>query len=69
VLQLRKYQFNFGRTLNELEKKGGEVEDYRKYVTAVSGIKIDVTDSSAAWMSMVGWLKSEEGGLRSMAFT
>jgi len=50
--------------LNELEKKGGEVEDYRKYVTAVSGIKIDVTDSSAAWMSMVGWLKSEEGGLR-----
>ena len=50
--------------VNELEKKGGEVEDYRKYVTAVSGIKIDVTDSSAAWMSMVGWLKSEEGGLR-----
>lgn len=50
--------------LNELEKKGGEVEDYSKYVTAVSGIKIDVTDSSAAWMSMVGWLKSEEGGLR-----
>ena len=50
--------------VNELEKKGGEVEDYRKYVTAVSGIKIDDTDSSAAWMSMVGWLKSEEGGLR-----
>lgn len=50
--------------VNELEKKGGEVEDYSKYVTAVSGIKIDVTDSSAAWMSMVGWLKSEEGGLR-----
>ncbi len=50
--------------LNELEKKGGDVEDYGKYVTAVSGIKIDVTDSSAAWMSMVGWLKSEEGGLR-----
>ncbi|MDL1963153.1 MAG: mechanosensitive ion channel [Deltaproteobacteria bacterium] len=50
--------------LNELEKKGGEVEDYSKYVTAVSGIKIDVTDSAAAWTSIVGWLNSEEGGLR-----
>ena len=50
--------------LNELEKKGGEVEDYSKYVTAVSGIRIDITDSAAAWTSMAGWLKSEEGGLR-----
>ena len=50
--------------LNELENKGGEVEDYSKYVTAVSGIKIDITDSAAAWASIVGWLKSEEGGLR-----
>jgi small conductance mechanosensitive channel len=49
------------------ELKGGkieEVEEYRQYVTAVAGIEVDVTDVSATWATLTGWLFSEEGGLR-----
>lgn len=50
--------------LDEYEKKGGEIEDYERYLKAVSGMKLDVDDTSAAWMTITGWLKSEEGGIR-----
>jgi small conductance mechanosensitive channel len=50
--------------VDELETKGGEVEEYREYITAVSGIKVDVSDTEAAWATVLGWLSSEEGGLR-----
>jgi len=49
------------------EKKGGpveEVEEYRQYVTAVSGIAVDVNDMEATLKTIVGWLRSDEGGLR-----
>ena len=50
--------------LVELEAKGGEVDAYRKYIAAVSGVDIDVSDTSATWTTIVGWLKSEQGGRR-----
>jgi small conductance mechanosensitive channel len=50
--------------LDDMEAKGGEVEPYRQYVTAVSGIKVDVSDTEAAWGTVIGWLQSEEGGIR-----
>jgi small conductance mechanosensitive channel len=50
--------------LEELENKGGEVTDYELYITAVSGITVDVTDASVAWTTIVGWLRSPEGGMR-----
>jgi small conductance mechanosensitive channel len=49
------------------EKKGGDaeqVEEYRQYISAVSGIKVDVSDGEAVWTTITGWLKSSEGGLR-----
>ena len=49
------------------EKKGGpveELEEYRQYVTAVSGIAVDVTDVEATLKTVAGWLLSDEGGLR-----
>ena len=52
------------KVVNELRKKGGEVESYEKYLTAVSGIKVDVTDAGSTWTVITGWLKSSEGGLR-----
>ena len=52
------------KVVNELRKKGGEVESYEKYLTAVSGIKVDVTDAGSSWTVITGWLKSREGGLR-----
>ena len=53
--------------IDAFEVKGGkveEVEEYRQYVTAVAGIEVDVTDLSATWATIAGWLFSEEGGLR-----
>jgi len=50
--------------LDELEKKGGETEQYKTYIDAVSGVEIDVTDTTGLGVRLVGWLKSEEGGLR-----
>lgn len=50
--------------LAELTRKGGETKDYETYINAVSGIKLDVSDASALWVAIWGWLTSEEGGLR-----
>jgi len=49
------------------ETKGGpveEVEVYRQYVTAVSGIAVDVSDMEATLKTIGGWLLADEGGLR-----
>lgn len=52
------------RVLAEVEKKGGDTDEYEKYVNAVSGIKLDVSDAAAAWAAFLGWLTSPEGGIR-----
>ncbi|NEO00133.1 MAG: mechanosensitive ion channel, partial [Moorea sp. SIO3I7] len=54
----------FEVVLEELETKGGDVELYDKYIDAISGIKVDVTDTEGTWITIVGWLQSKEGGLR-----
>jgi small conductance mechanosensitive channel len=50
--------------IDELRKKGDEVGAYEKYLAAVSGIKVDVTDAGGTWTVITGWLKSSEGGVR-----
>ena len=59
--------------LDELNEKLGKTAEgtdnekvvpYRLYGQSVSGIKVDISDTEAAYASIVGWLKSEEGGLR-----
>ncbi|WP_286177667.1 mechanosensitive ion channel family protein [Rhodopirellula sp. JC639] len=50
--------------LDSLERKGGEAEEYRSYISAVSGIELDTTDVQSAWSGFVGWLLSKEGGQR-----
>ena len=50
--------------LKDLKAKGGDITEYEVYIKAVSGVKIDVTDASAAWTGVIGWLKSAEGGVR-----
>jgi len=50
--------------IEELKAKGGEVDAYDKYLAAVSGIKVDVTDAGGTWTVLTGWLTSKEGGLR-----
>ena len=52
--------------LAEFASKGGEVEPYKQYMASVSGVTIDVADTTAAWATVSGWLTSPEGGLRWM---
>ena len=46
--------------LDELETKGGDVESYRQYVGALTGVGVEVTDSATAWTVLHGWLVSEQ---------
>jgi small conductance mechanosensitive channel len=48
----------------ELKSKGGKIEDYESYITAISGVEVDVSDASATWTVVTGWLTSKEGGIR-----
>ena len=50
--------------LNALKLKGGDDTVHRKYISAISGIAVDVSDANSAWLSISGWLKSDQGGLR-----
>jgi len=54
----------FNVVLTELTAKGGDAKEYDTYIKAVSGIKVDVTDASATWTTITGWLLSAEGGFR-----
>lgn len=50
--------------LDELQAKGGEVDSYRMYVSSLTGVGVEVTDSATAWTVLQGWLLSEQGGQR-----
>ncbi|MCK8601797.1 mechanosensitive ion channel family protein [Desulfoferrobacter suflitae] len=50
--------------VEELRAKGGEVANYDKYLKALSGIKVDMTDAGGSWKLVRGWLTSKEGGIR-----
>lgn len=54
----------FNVVLAELKAKGGEVESYEKYRDAVDEIIVDVSDTSAVWTFITGWLTSEKGGVK-----
>ena len=50
--------------IDEFKSKGGATEDYEAYITAISGVEVDVSDAGATWTVITGWLLSTEGGLR-----
>jgi small conductance mechanosensitive channel len=54
----------FNVVLDELKAKGGDVESYVKYRDAVDEVIVDVSDTSAAWTFIKGWLTSEKGGVK-----
>ena len=63
---------NMRAVIDELETKTdsadsdtrSKIKDYRLYLAAVSGIHVDVTDTTSAWVSLKGWVISDEGGKR-----
>ncbi|MEN8180117.1 MAG: mechanosensitive ion channel domain-containing protein [Pseudomonadota bacterium] len=53
--------------IDAFEEKGGAEEtigEYRQYIKAISGLKVDVSDVDATSTAIIGWLLSKEGGLR-----
>jgi small conductance mechanosensitive channel len=50
--------------LTALKAKGGAVADYEAYISAVSGISVNMTDAGAVGSTIGHWLKSPEGGIR-----
>ena len=54
----------FNTVIKEFELKGGTTKDYQAYITAISGVEVDVSDAGAAWTVITGWLLSAEGGIR-----
>jgi small conductance mechanosensitive channel len=49
--------------LDALEARGGDVAQYRTYLTAVTGITLEA-DVNKTWTIVNGWLRSKEGGIR-----
>ncbi len=50
--------------LASMAQKGGDAKEYDTYIAAVSGLKIEVQDTGAAFATVKNWAKSPEGGLR-----
>jgi small conductance mechanosensitive channel len=49
------------------ESKGGDGKELHLYANAFSGTSVDLSDSDAAWLTIKGWLMSQDGGLRWLA--
>lgn len=66
--QMQEEQINIKDRLNmvleELSNKGGDVDEYKTYISAVSGVKVDVKDTDTFISAALGWMESSEGGVR-----
>lgn len=67
IAQLEEDKAGLVNRMNEvlaaLELKGGDVEEYKKYISAIKGIEVDTADVAATSSILLSWLKSPEGGL------
>ncbi len=52
------------KVIKSYEKKGGDAAEQQQYIGAVSGIEVDVTDATGAWITVKNWLTSKEGGIK-----
>jgi small conductance mechanosensitive channel len=57
----------FRLVLNSWEAKGGDSAELHLYANAISGTTVDLSDGSAAWLTIKGWMMSQDGGLRWLA--
>jgi small conductance mechanosensitive channel len=49
--------------IEEFKSKGGKVDDYEAYISAISGVDLELGALRANWALVAGWLASAEGGL------
>ena len=57
----------FVLVVDSWEGKGGDGTELHLYANALSGTNVDLTDSDAAWLTIKGWMTSQDGGLRWLA--
>lgn len=66
--RLKTEQTNLASRLNtvleDLEAKGGDPKTYQQYVSAVSGLEFDITNTEGLGLRFTTWLQSEEGGIK-----
>ena len=53
--------------VNSWEAKGADGSELHLYANVLSGTKVDLTDGNAAWLTIQGWMMSQDGGLRWLA--
>ena len=71
-LERTKLVDNFRTTVDELASRTDKddsttlamIKDYRLYIRSVSGINLDLSDTTSTWVAVKGWTTSEEGGIR-----
>ena len=54
----------FKVVLDQLDVEGGDLKAQRAYISAVSGLKVEVSDYVATFARLKAWAMSDEGGLR-----
>jgi len=54
----------FKVVLDQLDVEGGDSKAQRAYISAVSGLKVEVSDYVATFARLKAWAMSDEGGLR-----
>lgn len=47
----------------ELQRRGGEIEEYKRYVSNVTGTKLNLTDPGVLWAQALAWVRSPGGGV------
>jgi small conductance mechanosensitive channel len=50
--------------LAEMKAKGGDATPYEKYRDSISEVILNASDTSAVWTFVLGWVKSEQGGIK-----
>ena len=59
---LDELSIKLGKTLEGAEHEF--IIPFRLYAESVNGIDVEVTDTQSAWVSIIGWLRSDVGGMR-----
>lgn len=52
------------KTDSEDSKTQALIKEYQLYSRGIQGIHLDIADTTSSWISIKGWIVSEEGGLR-----
>lgn len=52
------------KTDNNDEESQSRIFNHRIYISAVSGIHVDVSDTTSAWINIRTWVTSKQGGIR-----